>query len=66
MACAGWGRVPHFTLHEPRLTAPYSSSSPALLTRLSPAPWEMLGLPEEGRRALGMGTPPGYLTRGLC
>lgn len=31
VVCAGWGQVPGapFQLHEPKLTAPYSSSSPA-------------------------------------
>lgn len=55
VVCAGWGQMycAPFQLHESKLTAPYSSSSPgtmAILSRLSPASQEMLGLLGEGRK----------------
>lgn len=55
VVCAGWGQVCRapFQLHESKLTAPYSSSSPgtmAILPRLSPASQQILGLLGEGKR----------------
>lgn len=65
--------VPHFSCMSPnsQLHTPVPHQHQAILSRLSPASWEMLGLPGEGRReplfrGTRIGAPLGYLTGALC
>lgn len=65
VVCARWGQVhgAQFQLHEPKLTAPYSSSSPAPGHLQLPGKcWVCL---EKAGGEPRMGTPPGYLTGAL-
>lgn len=56
VVCAGWGQVPGAPFHcmspNSQLHTPVPHQHQAILSRLSPAPQEMLGLPGEGRREL--------------